>query len=1122
MNAMKTVIGRTAVVLFLAAAAGPVLAQYEVKVYEKGIDFPTYPIHEPDPNPMFFKGESYQGASKVIYPYPLIDNLSNDRTDKEWLGVFLENEYIKACVTPEIGGKLYWAEDKSNGYNFFYKNNVVKPANIGMLGAWVSGGIEWNVLHHHRASTYMPLPYKMTENADGSKTVWVGETEPRQRMRWIIGLTAFPGKSYLEAEVKIFNRTPHTHSFLYWANVSTHANKDYQVYFPPNADFGVDHSKVSFTHWPVSHEKYRGVDHYASGVDVSRWINHPRPVSIFCHELSDDFMGGYDHGQEVGTVHVANHQVVRGAKLFEWGPSELGKMWDKVLTEKDGPYIEIMVGAWSDNQPDYSWIRPYEVKTHKQYWYPIKDIGGILNANLNGAVNLEVRDGEAFFGFSVTQEFSEATVVMSIDGKPVFEKQVDVDPANAWTGTAEVPDGTSETDIRVALLNCVGEELVAYQPVKKEYQEKLPPVVRPPGDPADYQSVEELYLAGLRLLQFYNPVLDAEPYFLEALKRDPGNSDVHTIMGKQALMKGEFDKAAGHFRKAIARLSKDYTRPENCEAYYELGQVLKFQESLENAVDTIYRATWDYSFHSPGYHSLAEISTAKGNFLRALEQIDRSLSTNAPDLRARNLKAAIYRHLGNQESAMEVALSVLEEDPLNLRAAHEWFLASAASGNGKALLLEDLEAGMTGDHEDYLEIAVDYLNCGLYKDGIKVLERFKEQIAGGETDPMVWYYLGFLNERTGNLSEAAVFYDKAASLPTDYCFPFRLESLKVFDAALQSNPDDAKAYYYRGALLYDKQPEAAMKQWQKAVELDPELAIAHRNLGWGYYRAKDDIGKAIDHYEAALAVKKDDPMYYYELDKLYELNGTDPEVRLAMLEPNHGTVMKRNDSFLREIMVLNLNGKYADAVEYLSNHHFHIREGDMKIRDINVNAHLLLGMQYLEESESEKALEQFQLANTFPDNQQVGRTMNDHRIPQIYYYIARAYEAMGKRRSAKEHYRECAGQDIGNSPYAYYQGLACLQLKEEDRAAAIFNELVADGEKVLEQGVQKDVFAKFGESVSGEAVRSGAHLKIGLGFLGMEETGQARDHLSKAVELDASNLWATVVLENLENQLAGN
>ncbi len=372
---------------FLTTAQEP----QEVKVYEEGIVFPTYPIHEPDVNPMFFKGESYQGASKVIYPYPLIDNPSNERIEKEWTGLFLENEYIKACVTPEIGGKLYWAEDKSNGYNFFYKNNVVKPANIGMLGAWVSGGVEWNVLHHHRASTYMPLAYSMVENDDGSKTIWVGETEPRHRMRWIIGLTAFPGKSYLEAEVKIFNRTPHTHSFLYWANVSTHANKDYQVYFPPSTDFGTDHSKVDFTHWPVSGEAYRGVEKYKEGMEMGRWINHPRPVSIFAYELDEDFMGGYDHGQEVGTVHVANHQVVRGAKLFEWGPSELGQMWDKVLTEKDGPYIEIMVGAWSDNQPDYSWIRPYEVKIHKQYWYPVKEIGGIKYANLNGAVNLEMQ-----------------------------------------------------------------------------------------------------------------------------------------------------------------------------------------------------------------------------------------------------------------------------------------------------------------------------------------------------------------------------------------------------------------------------------------------------------------------------------------------------------------------------------------------------------------------------------------------------------------------------------------------------------------------------------------------------------------------------------------------------------
>lgn len=245
-----------------------------------------------------------------------MDNLGNERKDKTYKALYLENEYIRLCLLPELGGKLYDGLDKTNGYHFIYRNHVIKPANIGMLGAWISGGIEWCVIHHHRASTFLPVDYFLTENPDGGRTIWFGETEPRHRMRWIIGLTVFPGKSYVQAKVRIINRTPETHSFLYWTNVATYANQNYRVIFPPSTRVAVYHAKNSFTHWPVSHEIYNGVD-YTKGVDLSWWKNHPEPISFFAHDRQEDFMGGYDYGKNAGTVHVANHHIVKGAKLWE-------------------------------------------------------------------------------------------------------------------------------------------------------------------------------------------------------------------------------------------------------------------------------------------------------------------------------------------------------------------------------------------------------------------------------------------------------------------------------------------------------------------------------------------------------------------------------------------------------------------------------------------------------------------------------------------------------------------------------------------------------------------------------------------------------------------------------------
>jgi len=347
----------------------------EVILQEKEMIIPTYEIGEPDRNPIFYTGRAYQGAQGHVYPYPMMDKLTDNRVNKRYKVIILENKYVQIMILPEIGGRIFSAVDKTNNYNFFYRQHVIKPALIGMLGAWISGGVEWNAPHHHRATTFMPIDYTFEENPDGSKTVWIGEIELRHRMKWIIGITLHPDKSYLEVTFKIFNRTPFAHSFLYWANPAVHAGPNYQVIFPPSTEYATYRGKNQFSHWPISQEIFTGVDY--RGVDISWWKNHPAPTSFFAWNYEDDFFGGYDHGKQAGTAYYANHHIAPGKKFFLWGNGPQGRMWDKILTDEDGPYLELMAGAYSDNQPDYSWIQPYEVKTAKQYWYPIREIGGI-------------------------------------------------------------------------------------------------------------------------------------------------------------------------------------------------------------------------------------------------------------------------------------------------------------------------------------------------------------------------------------------------------------------------------------------------------------------------------------------------------------------------------------------------------------------------------------------------------------------------------------------------------------------------------------------------------------------------------------------------------------------------
>lgn len=1081
----------------------------QVTVSEQQWRLPTYPVAPADKNPMFFKGEVYQGASKVIYPYAMNDVISNDRTEKDWKAVILENEYIKLCVTPEIGGKLYYATDKTNNYNFVYKNNVVKPSNIGMLGAWVSGGIEWCVIHHHRASTLLPVDYDVAENADGSKTIWIGETEPRHQMRWTIGITAYPGKSYYSADVKIMNPTPLTNTFLYWANVAAHTNENYQVIFPPSVNIATYHAKNSFTNWPYSTEVYNGED-FTKGVDISWWKNALNSNSFFAYDLKEDFMGGYDHGKETGTVHIGDHNVVKGAKLWEWGSGPRGQATEGRLTENDGPYVEIMVGAFSDNQPDYSWIKPYEVKTFRQYWYPVKDIQGFKYANLNGAVNLEEREtGKIFLGYYSTQKVSKARITLKNKDEVIFDKTVEISPVKAFTTELTVKTQFEETDLFTSMIDTeTGETLVAYQPVKHEKTEKLPEEVKRPILPADMKTVEELYLTGSRILQFYNPNLNAMDYFEEALKRDPGDIRTNTAIGNIHLKNGEYEIARKYFAAAIKRLTKDYTRPSDCEPLYLQGLTLKALGLYDEAIDTLYRATWDHAWHSAAYLELARIYCLRGETAKALSQVNESLSTNSWNNAAINLKATLLRSLGDVQGAKSVLAPVLKNDPLDFRASNENYLALRLTSPDKAANeLASLNRKMRDFARNYLDLAAGYMNDGFYGEAEDVLKRFTGN------DQELSYYLGYLADKKGNADAARKMFKTASSMPVDYGFPYRLETSKVLGKASAYFPEDSRPWYYLGNLYYDKQPGKAIECWEKAVKYEPSLAIAWRNLGWGYYQQTQDLTKAIAAYEKALESKKDDPVYYAELDPLYEMANTPIEKRARLFDGINDIVKQRDDAFVREIMVLNLSNQFSNAVEYLDKSTFHFREGSSRVRDITVDAHLLLGRKYMSEKKYKEALEQFLGLAATPENSDMGRR-GDFRSPQINYFTGLAYEALGQKAKAKQYFTMSAEEQSRQiSNINFYQGLALLKLGNKTRANEIFNSLIAEADNRIKQGEEADFFAKFGEREAENVRLSNAYLLKGLGYKGLGDKEKASENLSKARELSASNLYAKVEME---------
>ncbi len=299
-------------------------------------------------------------------------------------------------------------------------------------------------------------------------------------MRWIMGLTLRPGKSYVEATLRLFNNTPVTNSFLYFANVAVHTNENYQVIFPPSVDWATQHSKVQFSSWPFSKQDYGGVD-FTKGVDVSWYKNHPSPTSMFAFEAQEDFLAGYDHGKHAGTLHIADHGVMPGKKFFTWGNGGDGRAWDNLLTDTDGAYLELMVGGYSDNQPDYSWIQPYEVKTVKEFWYPFRDTEGVKNANVDAAVNLEVNGAKALVAANTTSAYPDARVLLTAAGKTILDRTTPISPSEPFSTEVAIPS-ESRRRIFASASRLAGRNSSPTSPSQKPGR-RCPPLSRLPPVP---------------------------------------------------------------------------------------------------------------------------------------------------------------------------------------------------------------------------------------------------------------------------------------------------------------------------------------------------------------------------------------------------------------------------------------------------------------------------------------------------------------------------------------------------------------------------------------------------------------------------------------------------------------
>ena len=411
---------------------------------------PTYEGGTHEKNPIFLEKRVYQGSSGVVYPYPVIERISDEKVDKEWHAIWIENEYIKVMILPELGGRVQMAYDKIKQRHFVYYNHVIKPALVGLTGPWISGGIEFNWPQHHRPSTYLPVDSTFEENEDGSVTVWVNEMEKMFHQKGMAGFTLRPGKAYLEIKGRLYNRTNMPQTFLWWANPAVAVNDYYQSVFPQDINAVFDHGKRAVSSFPIATGTYYKMD-YSAGVDISNYKNIKVPTSYMGVNSKFDFEGGYENDTQAGMLHVANHHVSPGKKQWTWGNGDFGQAWDRNLTDTDGPYIELMAGVFTENQPDFTWLMPYEEKRFTQYFMPYRELGVVKCANKDLIMNINMVDedgkmttadatGKVNFKLFATSKQQVKAVLRNDNGTVYYEKVAAVDPENLLDEMVAVGD----------------------------------------------------------------------------------------------------------------------------------------------------------------------------------------------------------------------------------------------------------------------------------------------------------------------------------------------------------------------------------------------------------------------------------------------------------------------------------------------------------------------------------------------------------------------------------------------------------------------------------------------------------------------------------------------------------
>jgi tetratricopeptide (TPR) repeat protein len=1066
-----------------------------VRGWEGTITIPTYKLGPADPNPAF-----PLVSKRPVYPYTMLDDLTNDRVPMTYRAIYLENKYLKIIILPQLGGHVYSVYDKIDHREVLYHYNVIKYSLVAIRGAWIPSGMEFSFPYAHTAITVSPVESVLRHNLDGSATAVIGAVDWVSNMHWEVAITLRPDTARVEEGVTLFNSTPQNHLYYFWTNTGVKVSDDAQYIYPERETvkddpFGIVRS------WPVW-----------NGVDQSWWKNDPTHMPIFGRDVRRNFFGMYYHQSNYGVVHVADYRQNPGKKIWTLGTSPSGMIWGNILSDNGDPYGEIQSGRFY-TQGEREFMNPRRIDRWTEYWYPVRGLdGGFVEATSQLAINAVYPSGDSASPqvkllVSPVADVTDATFIVKQGPKLLLEfHHVHFAPMRPATYTIPVQNvEEAKKSLDVEIQSAQGKTLLSWSaaaPIDGN-PNFIPMAGKPLATPIPINAhtpIEQLYLQGVFLqktgkkveaLKFFDRVLDQDPGYLPALVKEAwyyyGTTD--------------FKKADSLIEFATRRDT------ENSYVAYTAGVIDRAEGKFSLANNAFWNSIHYGAAIAPGpslaasYVELGEIAIRQGRAAQAIDLLKNAVGYNSDDAFALADLAAAERFSGNLHDAQRYSAEAVEKMPLLPYAlAEQWQDQSdvGATANAASPANFSWSNVLNSDPQNYLAVASWYHSIGAWQSSNAVLHIAEQDPSVQEIAPMVDYYLASNTRHLGHDRQADEYERKAAASTITSVFPNRLEDVSVLREALNRNPSDAQAQYSLGNFLFAKNRyDEAAALWQEALAEGFKNAVVLRNLGIYQWHVKHNMANAAEDYSEAIRLSPADYRLYSRLDEIYTEEG-DTAARVKLFQKAPAAVLDQDTIRARRALLFIEQGKDDSALALFANHLYNKQEeDDNEFHNMFVVANMEKGKRELRDRDPQQAEASFRQSLQYPENLRTGAPAQPDTAEQMYW-IGNALQAQGKTAEAESAWQKAADQGKGKTnASAVYSALAYRKLGHDDEAQQLLQGCIQSAARP--KPTAEDYFA------AGSAAQCSNH------------ADQARKYFQQALDVDPLFWQARIALKNLES-----